>query len=249
MSWRGLRSAALSASVVGAAALLSGCSLTHRGDNLVNGKQLFVAKCGACHVLNRAGTKGVTGPSLDVAFARARQDGFGQSTFKGIVHRQIGQPNRFAQVDPATGKELPLMPAHLVTGENATDVAAYVATAVAEPGKDTGALAQVGAATAKGTAKEQGGKLNIPADPGGSLAYQFADATATAGQVTVDSTNASGTPHDIAVQGPGVSATGKIVQGGGTSTVSVNLKPGKYEFFCTVPGHRQAGMQGTITVK
>src|SRR5215218_10494231 len=143
----GLRVLALGAAAGALALASSGCgSLTDQGDNVVNGKQLFVAKCGACHVLERAGTKGVTGPNLDMAFQRARQDGFGESAFKGIVHRQIQQPNRFPQVDPATGRTLPLMPPKLVQGEDAADVAAYVASAVAKPGKDTGALAQVGAA-------------------------------------------------------------------------------------------------------
>src|SRR3954451_23766409 len=119
-----LRELALGACAAGAVALsTSGCArLTSQGDNVVRGKHLFVAKCGACHVLNRAGTKGVTGPNLDMAFERARQDGFGQSTFKGLVHRQIQQPNRMAQVDPATGKTLPLMPPKLVKGEDAADV-------------------------------------------------------------------------------------------------------------------------------
>ena len=83
---------ALGACAIGAAALFAGCGVTDRGDNVVNGKQLFVSKCGSCHILNRAGTKGVTGPNLDQAFARARHDGFGDSTFEGIVHRQIEQP-------------------------------------------------------------------------------------------------------------------------------------------------------------
>src|SRR5204863_5525678 len=144
-----VRGSALGVCAAGAMAFASsGCaSLTNQGDNVVNGKQLFVAKCGACHTLARAGTKGVVGPNLDLAFERARQDGFGQSTFQGIVHRQIQQPNKMPQVDPATGKTLPLMPAQLVTGENAQDVAAYVAQAAAPPGKATGALARVGAAT------------------------------------------------------------------------------------------------------
>src|SRR4051812_29610765 len=95
-----------------AVSVLAGCGgVTDQGDDTVNGKQLFVSKCGSCHVLNRAGTKGTTGPNLDEAFHRSREDGFGESTFEGVVHRQILQPNKFAQVDPATGKTLPLMPA------------------------------------------------------------------------------------------------------------------------------------------
>src|SRR5918992_5686239 len=142
----GVRGLALGACAAGAVALSSGCGLTDQGDNVVNGKALFVARCGSCHVLERAGTTGVTGPNLDQAFAQARRDGFGESTFKGMVHGQISQPARTAQVDPKTGKRLPIMPADLVSGEDAEEVAAYVASAVAKPGKDTGQLAQVGAA-------------------------------------------------------------------------------------------------------
>jgi len=127
-----------------ATAGLTGCSLSSSGANVVNGKEKFVAKCGACHVLARANSTGVVGPNLDEAFQRARQDGFGQDTFEGLVHRQILQPAILPQHDPVTGKELPLMPAKLVTGDDARDVAAYVASAAAEKGKDTGALAQVG---------------------------------------------------------------------------------------------------------
>jgi uncharacterized cupredoxin-like copper-binding protein len=250
MRWSGLHGAALIACAATAATVLAGCgALTSQGDDVVNGKELFVAKCGACHVLNRAGTKGTTGPSLDQAFERARQDGFGQSTFKGVVHRQILHPNKFAQVDPETGKTLPIMPAGIVTGSDAEDIAAYVASAVAKGGKDAGRLASIGAAEAKGTAKESNGKLQIPADPGGALAYVYANALANAGQLQIDSPNKSSTPHDIAIEGNGVNETGKEVSNGGVSTVSADLKPGKYQFFCTVPGHREAGMEGTLTVK
>jgi uncharacterized cupredoxin-like copper-binding protein len=248
---RTVRGLALGACAIGAAAYFAGCGsgLADRGDNVINGKQLFVSKCGACHVLNRAGTKGVTGPNLDQAFARARQDGFKDSTFEGMVHRQIGQPARRAQVDPATGKVLPKMPANIVTGEDARDVAAYVASAVSKGGEDQGALASIGAAEAKGTAKEENGKLEIPADPGGALAYVFANAEAPAGALEVDSPNESSTDHNIAIEGNGVNEAGPVVKNGAVSKVSVDLQAGKYQFFCTVTGHRQAGMEGTLTVK
>jgi len=242
------RSVALAALVAGTVGL-GGCSLTDSGTNEVNGKELFVAKCGSCHILNRAGTKGVVGPDLDQAFARAREDGFGQDTFEGIVHRQILQPAIRAQVDPQTGKTLPLMPAKLVTGEDAEDVAAYVASAVGRRGKDTGALAQVGAAQAKGTAEAKNGELTIPADPGGSTAYQFADAVAPAGQITIKSPNESSVDHNIALEGNGVDDKGEVVKDGGVSQFTVDLKPGEYTFYCSVDGHRQAGMEGKLTVK
>ena len=215
---------------------LSGCSA--KGDanaDQVKGKQLFVQRCGSCHTLNRAGTKGTTGPNLDAAFARAKQDGFGTAAIRGIVYEQILFPNR-------EGK----MPAKLVDGQNAHDVAAYVGRVAAAPGKDSGALASVGQAQQKPLATAKGGKLVIPADPTGQLLYTFKNAQAPAGPLTVESPNKSNTPHDISVVGK---ATGKVVTGGGVSTISVNLTPGKYMFECTVPGHAQAGMKGTLTVK
>src|ERR1700755_3361035 len=166
-----------------AAALgLSGCELTNSGTNLVNGKTLFAEKCGACHTLARAGTTGTAGPNLDEAVAQSRAAGLGESTFEGIVHRQILNPNINSQVDPQTEKDIASMPANLVTGQDARDVAAYVAGAVAGPAKATGKLAGAGAKKAEGTAVEKNGTLSIPVAAAG-LAYQFKDATATAGQV------------------------------------------------------------------
>jgi plastocyanin len=231
-----------------AGVLLGGCGLTDPGENVVNGKAKFVEKCGSCHVLARAGTTGVTGPNLDAAFERARLDGFGESTFQGMVHKQIVAPARTRQVDPKTGKLLPLMPADLVKGDDAEDVAAYVATAVGNPGEDTGALAQVGAAKAEGTAKAEGGVLEIPADPGGSLSFVFAEAEAPAGQITFRSPNESSVEHDIAIEGNGVDEKGPVVKDGGVSEFQANLQPGEYTFYCSVVGHRAAGMEGPLRV-
>ncbi|HEX3317100.1 MAG TPA: cupredoxin domain-containing protein, partial [Solirubrobacteraceae bacterium] len=200
----------------------------------VTGKQLFVQRCGSCHQLSHAGTKGTTGPNLDAAFARARQDGFGSPAIKGIVYEQILYPNREG-----------VMPAGLVKGQNAHDVAAYVGSVAAVPGKDTGALATVGQAQQKPLAKAVNGTLAIPADPNGQLLYQYKNGTAPAGKLTINSQNKSKTPHDISVVGQ---TAGKVVSGGATSTISVNLKPGKYTFECTVPGHAAAGMKGTLTI-
>jgi len=81
---------------------------------------------------------------------------------------------------------------------------------------------------------------------GGSLAQ-----TAKAGKVTIVMDNGSGDslPHGIAVEGNGVDKDGPTVQPGAKSTVTVTLKPGKYTFYCPVPGHRAAGMMGTLTVQ
>jgi len=239
--------------VVAAAALLvglSGCELKDDGDNLVAGKQAFVAKCGSCHVLKRAGTTGVAGPNLDEAFQRARGEGFGQSTFAGVVERQILHPARTDQTDPATGKDLPRMPAGIYKGEEAQDVAAYVASAVAKKGEDSGALAAVGVKKSNKVAKAEGGKLEIPADPSGGLAYTFGSAEAPAGNLEIDSQNDSSIDHDIALEGDGVSEKGPVVKNGAVSKLTATgLKPGDYTFFCSVPGHRQGGLEGKLTVK
>ena len=226
----------------------SGCSLTTEHVNVVNGKQQFASKCGTCHTLARAGTKGTTGPNLDEAFMRARQDGEKSSTFAGMVAGQIRHPSRLPQVDPVTKKTLPLMPADVVTGADVGDVAAYVGMVAGAGGQDTGRLAQAGA-KAEGTAKEQNGVLAIPVNEAGGLLFQYQDATATAGQVTVESKNDETIGHNIAIEGNGVDEQGEVVQGGGTSKITVDLKPGNYTFYCSVPGHREGGMEGKLTVK
>jgi plastocyanin len=243
----GVRHALVLAAIAAAAAGVGGCNLADSGTNVVNGKQQFVEKCGSCHVLARAGTRGVVGPSLDAAFQRAREDGFGESTFEGLVYAQIDSPNRNPSVDPATGREQPVMPPDIVTGEDAEDVAAYVAEAAGKPGEDGGALAQVGATQAEGTAEAENGVLEMPAT--GATNYQFADATAPAGALTIRSPNESPTEHNIALEGGGVNEEGDVVGEGDVSEIDVDLEAGEYQFFCSVPGHREAGMEGTLTVE
>jgi plastocyanin len=230
-----------------AVAALTGCELKDDGDNLVNGKEQFVAQCSQCHTLARAGARGVVGPNLDEAWQRSERDGLGRSTYEGVVHQQIMEPNRNAQVDPISGKPMQLMPANLVTGEDAQDVAAYVAYAAARPGEDTGRLADAGAGKPEGTAKAENGTLSIPV--GSGLTYKFADAEAPAGPLTIESVNEQPADHNIAVDGGGVDEKGDIVANGGTSTVEVDLKAGEYSFYCSVPGHREGGMEGKLTIK
>ena len=96
-----------------------------------------------------------------------------------------------------------------------------------------------------------GQTLKLSADPNGALKFTQTSLTAKSGKVTIQMTNpsSSGLEHGIAVEGNGVDQDGQIVQPGGTSTVSVNLKPGTYEFYCPFDSHKQQGMTGTLTVK
>jgi plastocyanin len=87
------------------------------------------------------------------------------------------------------------------------------------------------------------------ADPSGQLKFTKSTLTAKAGKATIEFTNSSQLPHNMTIvdsSGAKVGATPTFA--GGTKSFTVNLKPGKYTFFCSVPGHRQAGMQGTLTV-
>jgi plastocyanin/mono/diheme cytochrome c family protein len=212
--------------------------------DLIAGKKAFVKSCGSCHVLNRAGTKGNTGPSLDDAFRVALSEGFGRDTVRGVVHTQILHPARLQKSSKV------YMPAKLVDGKLAHDVAAYVASVAALPGKDTGRLGSAVAAPGAGKPiAAKAGKLLVPTDPNGQLAYVTKVATAPTGSIEIDSKNASSTPHNIALEGSGVNEKGKIVQNGGVSTITADLKPGSYTYYCSVPGHREGGMEGKLTVK
>jgi uncharacterized cupredoxin-like copper-binding protein len=245
------RPARLPALGIGAVLLvaLTGCQMLDAGDNLVAGKQAFVERCGSCHVLSRAGTTGVSGPNLDEAFRQALRDGIGPSTIQGVVRGQIADPARSRQLDPDRLERTVAMPADLVTGELAEDVAAYVASAAAKPGEDTGQLAQIGVPESTRVAEAQDGRLEITADPSGALRYLFGSAEAPAGPLTITSQNESSVDHNIALEGNGVREIGPIVKDDGTSEIEVRLQAGEYTFFCSVPGHRQGGMEGRLIVE
>jgi uncharacterized cupredoxin-like copper-binding protein len=89
----------------------------------------------------------------------------------------------------------------------------------------------------------------MDADPSGALKFTKTTLSAKAGKVTLKMTNPSAVDHAIGVKGNGVQQDGSSVSQGGVSTVTANLTPGKYEFYCPVDGHEQAGMKGTLTVK
>jgi cbb3-type cytochrome c oxidase subunit III len=114
--------------LLGIALVLAGCgtggkavSLSHTDQ--ANGQKLFAAKCGGCHTLAAAGTPGTSGPNLDQAFARARKEGFKESTIQNVVLDQVR--------DAA-----PPMPKGLVEGRDAQDVAAFVAAVAGQGGAE-----------------------------------------------------------------------------------------------------------------
>jgi plastocyanin len=233
--------------VVAVGLIAAGCSVKGADNaNLIEGKKAFVAKCGSCHTLARAETKGIVGPNLDEAFRASIAEGLERGSIRGVVEYQIAYPNKDG-----------VMPKNLTSGSTLRDIAAYVSSVAALPGKDTGLLATAVEAPGSGKpAVEKAGKLSIEASPSGQLAYVTDKATAQAGSVTIEMPNMSGVSHNIAIEAGehGATGTGPVVAKSefvskGAAKVSVSLKPGTYTYFCQAPGHRAAGMYGTIVVK
>jgi len=143
-------------------------------------------------------------------------------------------------------------------------VLALAAVALVACGSDSGTTTEAETEAASGAAageSEAGGEsggseggaatVEIEADPGGGLAYTEEEVTAEAGDVTIDFNNPQALGHDVAVESSGGEEEGKteVVAEGASNVTLKGLKPGEYTFYCTVPGHREAGMEGTLTVE
>ena len=106
--------------------------------------------------------------------------------------------------------------------------------------------------TSSSSSKAQGQVLKISADPSGQLRFNTSKLTVKKpGEVTIvmDNPASAGMDHGVSIEGNGVDQDGPIVAAGKTSMVTATLKKGTYTFYCPVPGHKQAGMQGTLTVE
>jgi len=161
---RPYRVGALGAGLVAAALLVAGCGtggVASAGapPDTQSGQQLFTQKCGFCHTLSAAGTTGTVGPDLDNAFAADVEQGFPQSAIENVVLDQIRLGSGEISKPYTTSKDfvehcLPPhsakcyatpMPADIVTGQDAIDVAAYVASVAGQSGFITsGGFASLG---------------------------------------------------------------------------------------------------------
>ena|SRR5215210_4951179 len=118
------------------------------------------------------------------------------------------------------------------------------AASTSTPAATETATEDTGGASASGG----GETIKLSADKG-ALKFDKSELTAKPGKVTLEMANPSGLPHAIAIEGEGVDVDGETVNQGGTSKASADLKAGTYEFYCPVGSHRQAGMEGKLTVK
>jgi plastocyanin len=135
-------------------------------------------------------------------------------------------------------------------------VAAIAALGLAACGGDdddnggSTAAATPATTTGGGGAGGGGSTVDISTPPGSDLAFDQTDVSAKAGRVTVDFNNQQATPHDVVIQDSSGQELGKTdLISSSTASTDVELQPGTYTFFCDVPGHEEAGMKGTLTVK
>jgi len=129
-------------------------------------------------------------------------------------------------------------------------VFALLAVAGCGSSSDNNTTSSPGAATSSGGAASStsggGQQLSLEADPQ-QLKFNTKKLSAKAGKVTITMTNQSALQHNVAIKG-GVDEKGDVVGQGQKSTVTVDLKPGKYTFYCSVDGHEAAGMNGELDV-
>jgi plastocyanin len=131
-------------------------------------------------------------------------------------------------------------------------LALCAALGVAGCGGDDDSSSEQPASTATATQEPASGggggeTIKIAADPSGALKFQQTELTAKAGKATIDFDNPASVAHAVEIEGVEGSETDTVT--GEKTSVTVDLKPGKYEFFCPVPGHKEAGMVGTLTVE
>jgi plastocyanin len=115
---------------------------------------------------------------------------------------------------------------------------------------DTTAAATPPATTATTGGGGGGSTVDISTPSGTDLAFDQKDVSAKAGTVTINFDNKQAIPHDVTVEdSSGMQLGGTDLVSSGTANATVDLQSGSYTFFCSVPGHREAGMEGTLTVK
>jgi plastocyanin len=146
---------------------------------------------------------------------------------------------------------LPVMALGVITlagcGSSSSSTSSSASTPATSPAPTTSSSATP--APAGGSAGAQS-SLSLAADPEGQLKFNTTSLSAKAGKVSIAFANMSSLGHNVTI----ASSSGAVVGAtptfqGGSKTLSVNLKAGTYKFYCSVPGHRQAGMEGTLTVQ
>jgi plastocyanin len=198
-----------------------------------SGAQIFAsAGCGSCHTLAAAGSTGKTGPNLDEFLA--------PDDTTPDVEEMIVDP----EAEIAEGYSANVMPTNYgqqLSEAEVEQLAQYlVASTPAKPAPE--------AKGGGGAAKEAGTTLHVEASAT-ALAFNTKKLTAKAGKVTIDFKNPAPIPHNVVILKDGKELAGFEPIAEGEESETAELEAGTYTFICSVPGHAQAGMEGTLTVK
>ena len=124
-------------------------------------------------------------------------------------------------------------------------------TTSTEASSSSGSEAESGSESESAKGGSEGGStIKFEANPEGQLMFTEMSATGKAGDDTIDFKNPSSTPHNVAIEdssGKKLAETETITEG--ETSTKVELEPGTYTFFCSIPGHREAGMEGKLTIE
>lgn len=139
--------------------------------------------------------------------------------------------------------------AGVIAGCGSSSSSSSGSTGTTAPSTTAATTTSAGTTTAAATSTAAAAPIALQADPGGKLAFVETTLTAPAGKSTIELTNASPVPHNVKVEGGGKEfGPSTTVSGGGKATLAIDLPAGTYQFYCAVPGHKEAGMVGTLTV-
>jgi plastocyanin len=210
------------------------------------GGQRIVSAITAVLVIAAASTAIITsGGEPKATGAKPSYEKFGENTPDTAAPEATGTSTNAAATTPASSTPTTPTPATSTPAKSTPTASTPAASTPAKksPKATTGTPAPPSSPAAAATTT-----LKLAANPAGQLAFDTKQLSAKAGKVTIDFSNASPVEHDVAVA-QGTSVVGQTpVFTGGSKSVTLTLKPGTYTFYCTVPGHRQAGMEGTLTV-
>lgn len=138
----------------------------------------------------------------------------------------------------------------VTAGALAVAASAFVLAACGGSDSSDSSTAASTTPTETSTSASGGATVNFEADPSGALQYTETDVTAKAGNDTIEFDNPSSTGHDVVIEDESGSEVAKTdIVTDSTASATADLQPGTYTFYCGVPGHREAGMEGTLTVK
>jgi uncharacterized cupredoxin-like copper-binding protein len=148
----------------------------------------------------------------------------------------------------ASSEATPAAPTPAAASSTSSTSSGTTSSGATSSGSSSSPTATTGTPAPSSSPAHAAGPLQLAANPEGQLSYDTKQLSAKAGKVTIVMANMSPVEHNVTI------AKGSTVEGatptfqGGTRTLTLNLKAGTYTFYCSVPGHRQAGMEGTLTV-